>query len=107
MLIALALALLAQRSDNVPKRTQALVDALRLLQPVLIARCPALLESLAAREVDKVQAALARLTRECVLAADAKREDGVRARGTLVHERRRDRAPALRKREEGADLRGR
>ena len=105
MLIALPLALLAQRSNNVPQRTQALINALRLPQPLHIAPRTALLQPLAPRKVDEVQAALAALARERVLAADAEGEDRVRARGALVHERRGDGAAALREREEGADLR--
>ena len=71
MLVALAFTLLAQRSDNIAKSTQALVDALRLLQSVLIARGAALLEPLTTREIDEVQAALARLARERIFTADA------------------------------------
>ena len=71
MLVALAFTLLTQRSDDIAESTQALVDALRLLQSVLITRGAALLEPLAAREIDEVQAALTRLARERIFAADA------------------------------------
>ena len=106
MLVAL-FALLSKRGNNVPKRTQALINALRLPQPLLIAPRAALLQPLAPRKVDEVQAALAALARERVLAADAEGEDRVRARGTLVHERRGYATPGLREGEQGADLRGR
>jgi hypothetical protein len=40
----------------------------------------------------------------CVRAADAQREHGMRARGALVHQCRRDHAPRVCYRDEGADL---
>ena len=106
MLVAL-LALLSKRSDDVSKRAQALVDVLRLPQTVLVPPCAARVQPLAAGEVDQVQRALAHLARVRVRAADAQREHRVRARGALVHERRRDRAPRVGRGEEGADLGGR
>ena len=71
MLVALAFTLLAQRGNNIAKSTQALVDALRLLQSVLITRGAALLEPLATREIDEVQTALARLACERIFASYA------------------------------------
>ena len=79
MLIRLPLSLLSQRRNHIAQRAQALVDILRLPQPILIVRSATLLETLAARKVNEVEAALACLAREHVLAHDAQREDAVRA----------------------------
>ena len=106
MLVAL-LALLPERGDDVSQRAQALVDVLRLPQPLLVLPRTARVQPLAAGEVDQVQRAVAHLARVRVGAADAQRKHGVRARGALVHQGRCDRAPRVCCGEEGADLCGR
>lgn len=106
MLVPL-LALLPERGNHVPERAQALVDVLRLLQPVLVVPRTARVQALAPREIDEVQRALACLARVRVRALDPEREDGVAARGALVHERRGDGAPRLRECEQRAHLRRR
>ena len=103
MLVALV-ALLPKRGDDVSQRAQALVDVLRLPQPLLVLPSPARVQPLAAGEVNQIQRALAHLAGMCVRAADAQREHGMRARGALVHQCRRDHAPRVCYRDEGADL---
>ena len=106
MLVALV-ALLPERGDDVSERAEALINILRLPQTLLVLPGAARVEPLAAGEVDEVKRALAHLASERVSAADPQREDGVRARGALVHQRRRDRAPRVGRREQRADLCGR
>lgn len=105
MLVALPLTLLSQSSNNIAQRAQALVNALRLLQPVSVARSATLLKPLATSKVDKVQTTLACLARQRVLTANAEREHRVRAGGSLVHECCRNGATALGEREESTNLR--
>ena len=92
MLVAL-LALLSKRSDDISQRAQALIDVLRLPQPLLVLPGAARVQPLAAGEVDQVQRAVAHLASVRVRAADAQREHGMRARGAFVHQSRRDCAP--------------
>ena len=106
MLVALV-ALLSQRGDDVTQRTQALVDILRLPQPVLVLTSSARIQPLASGKVDQIQCALARLSSMRIGAADAQREHRMRARRALVHERRRNCAPRICQRKERANLRGR
>ena len=103
MLVAL-LALLPKRSDDISERAEALIDILRLPQTILVLPSTARVEPLTAGEVDEVQRALAHLAGVRVGAADAQREDGVRARGALIHQRRRNRASRVCRREQRADL---
>ena len=100
-------ALLSQCSDNIAQRAQALVDVLRLPQPILVLPSAARIQPLASGKVDEIQCTLACLSGMRVGAADAQREHRVRARRALVHERRRDRAPRIRQRKERANLSGR
>jgi hypothetical protein len=99
--------LLPERSDNISERAQALINVLRLPQAVLVLPSAARVEPLAAGEIDEVQRAHAYLAGVRVGAADPQREDRVRARGALVHQRRCDRAPRIGRREQRADLCGR
>lgn len=105
MFIAL-LALLSKRSDDISQRTQALIDTLRLPQPFFMLPSPAGVQPLAASKIDQIQRAFAHLASVCVRATDAQREHGMRARGALVHQRCRDRAPRICRPEERADLGG-
>lgn len=77
MLLALALTLLSQRSNNIAQGTQALVDALCLLQSVLVRPRSALFQPLATSQVDQIEAAITGFTRDRVLARDTKREHGM------------------------------
>jgi len=106
MLVAL-LALLAKRRDHVPKRTQALVNRLRLPQAIFILARSTSVEPFRAGKIDEVQRALAPLARVRVRAADAEREHRVRAGRALVHQRCGDGPPRVGEREQGAHLRGR
>ena len=103
MLVAL-LALLPERGDDISERAQALVDVLRLPQPLLVLPSAARVQPFAASEIDQIQRARTHLARMRIGAADAKREHGVRARGALVHQGRRNRPPRVCRGEEGADL---
>jgi hypothetical protein len=55
MLITLPISFLTQRSNNIPKGTQTLVDVLRLFQPILVISSPALLKSFRTSEIDEVE----------------------------------------------------
>jgi hypothetical protein len=114
MFVTPLLALFPKRSNNIPQRTQALIDALRLPDPLLLrAVRKAHIQPLAPRQIHEIQAALAPLpgarapVHADVHAADAQREHRVRARRALVHQRRRNAAPRLRDREQRPHLRRR
>jgi len=55
MLITLPIPLLTQRGNNISESTQALVDILRLFQPILVIPSSALLEPFRTSEIDKVE----------------------------------------------------
>ena len=74
------LALLSQRGDHIAQRAQALVDVLRLPQPIFVLTSATRIQPLTSGKVDEVQRALARLSSMCVGAADAQREHRVRTR---------------------------
>ena len=78
MFVALV-ALLPKCGDDVPQRAQALVDILRLPQPVFVLPGTACVQPFAAGEVDQIQRALAHLARVRIRAADTQREHGMRA----------------------------
>ena len=75
MLIVLAVILLTESCDDVSKSTEALIDVLRLLEAALVVIHATLVEALAIRQINEVQAALA--CRACcrVPAANVQRED--------------------------------
>lgn len=106
MFVILPLTLLAQGCDDIAQSTQASIDVLCLFQPVLVASCAALLEPLTSRQVDEVQATLARLASRRIFSVDTEREHGVRARRALVHQRGRNCAPGLGDGKQSAHLRG-
>mmetsp|Transcript_15755 Transcript_15755/g.61539 ORF Transcript_15755/g.61539 Transcript_15755/m.61539 type:complete len:686 (-) Transcript_15755:107-2164(-) len=74
--------LVGQGGDDVAEAGEALVDVLGLLEPV--ASALALLETLAASEVNEVEDSLGHLAGDLVLAGDLELEDAVAARGTVV-----------------------
>lgn len=55
VLIALSISFLAQRGNNVPKSTQAFVDILSFLQPILIVSSSTLLKPFRTGKIDKVE----------------------------------------------------
>jgi hypothetical protein len=89
------LSFLTQSSNNIPKRTQASIYILRLTNPFLIRSIgEANIQPLTAGEVDEVQASFTPFASSDtpvnanVDAADAQGEDGMRTRGSFVHQRR-------------------
>jgi hypothetical protein len=90
------LSLLPKRSNHVTQGTQALVDTLRLLHPLLLNGGPARkadIEPLRPRQIDKVQTPFTFLTsaprpaHPDVHTTNPQCEDRVGAGGTFIHER--------------------
>jgi hypothetical protein len=94
---------LAECSDDVPKRAQALVDALRLFQSFLVSRRTTRVEALTTSQVHEIETAFAGLTCVRVCTRNTECKDRVGTRGTLVHERSRYSAPRVGDTEEGGD----
>ena len=97
------LSLGAQRVEYIAESAQALVDGLCLLQRV--ARCLRFGEPLRAGEVHEVDHAAELLPRLALHAGQLQAENGVAARGDVVHGGGRDGAVARSAFHEGRDLR--
>ena len=67
MLVALPVALLTQRSNNISEGTQTLIDVLRLFQPIFVVPSPALLKSFRTSEIDEVERTFAGIPTRDVL----------------------------------------
>ena len=77
MLVALALTLLAESSNNITQSAETFVDALRLLESVFVVASTALLQAFAASKIDQIQATFARLAGRGIRSDDTKGEHRV------------------------------
>jgi hypothetical protein len=67
MLVTLPISFLTQRSNNISKSAQTLVDVLRLFQPIFVVPSPTLFEPFRTSEIDEVERTLAGITTRDVL----------------------------------------
>ena len=65
MFVTLPISFLTQRSDDISKGTQTLIDVLRLFQSIFVVPSPTLLKSFRTGEIDEVERSFAGIpTRE-------------------------------------------
>src|SRR5882762_3028888 len=98
------ISLLPQSPNDIPKRTQTLINTLRLPQPLLIPANPTLFQPLTPSQIHQIQAPLTPLSSHPVPPTYPQYKHRMGAGRTFVHQCRGDAAPGLGEGEEGTDL---